>query len=98
MVDRVYKRGIPEYRRALEELRKEFARLGSKTDWLRLRVDPVLQHARALNRLLASRRFAPEFARLTKGVALFHSDLVYLSTNVRELRGLLRTEAKRRAP
>ena len=92
----MYKKGIPEYRKILEELRRDFARLGTKTDWVRLRVDPVLRHAQALDRLLNSRRFTTEFARLTKGVALFHSDLVYLSTNVRELRGLLRTEAKER--
>ena len=97
MVDRVYKGGIPELRKALEQLRREFSKLDSPTDWVRLRIDPVLQHASELERLVSSRRFAEEFSRLTKGVALFHSDLVYLRTNVKELQNLLRTEKKRRA-
>ena len=97
MVDRVYKGGIPELRKALEQLRREFSKLDSPTDWVHLRIDPVLQHASELERLVSSRRFAEEFSRLTKGVALFHSDLVYLRTNVKELQNLLRTEKKRRA-
>lgn len=96
MVDRVYKGGIPELRKALEQLRKEFSKLRSPTDWVHLRVDPVLQHARELERLLSSRRFSREFARLTKGVVLFHSDLAYLRTNVKALRTILDTEKARR--
>lgn len=96
MVDRVYKGGIPELRKALEQLRKEFSHLESPTDWVHLRVDPVLQHARELERLVSSRRFVDAFARLTKGVSLFHSDLVYLRTNVKELQILLRIEKKRK--
>jgi hypothetical protein len=89
VVDRVYRRAIPELRKQLEEMRREFARLDSGTDWVRLRVDPVLRHARELERRLTSPQFAKESARLTKGVALFHSDLVYLRTNVVQLRRLL---------
>lgn len=97
MVDRVYKGSVPELRKALEELRKEFSQLKPGTDWVHLRVEPVLKHAQELERLLSSRRFSGEFSRLTKGVTLFHSDLVYLRTNVKELRKLLQTEMKRPA-
>ena len=92
MVDRVYRGGIPELRKALENLRNEFADLHSQTDWVQLRVEPVLKHARELERLISSRRFSKEFARLTKGVSLFHSDLVYLRTNVKELQRMLERE------
>ena len=97
MVDRVYKGGIPELRKALERLRQEFSREDSRTDWVHLRIDPVLKHAKELERLVASRKFAREFSRLTKGVALFHSDLVYLRANVQALQRLLRAERKERA-
>jgi hypothetical protein len=97
MVDRVYKGSIPELRKSLEHLREEFSHLNLPTDWVRLRVDPVLKHAKELEALVTSRRFSKEFSRLTKGVALFHSDLVYLRTNVQALRKLLRVEAKKRA-
>lgn len=96
MVDRVYKGAIPQLRRTIEGLRKEFSRLDSGTDWVHLRIEPVLQHARELERLMTSRKFAEEFAHLTKGVSLFHSDLVYLNTNVKELRKLLQTEHRRK--
>lgn len=94
MVDTVYKRGIPTLRRALERLREEFSAIEPRTDWTRLRIEPLLQHARALEGLLASARFSREFGRLRKGVVLFHSDLVYLRANVRELESLLRSEEK----
>ncbi len=97
MVDRVYKGAIPELRRALERLRREFSREDSRTDWVRLRIDPVLRHAKELERLVTSRQHSREFSRLTKGVALFHSDLVYLRSNVKALQDLLRTERKKRA-
>ena len=97
MVDRVYKGAIPELRKALERLRQEFSREDSRTDWVHLRIDPVLRHAKELERLVASREFSKEFSRLTKGVALFHSDLVYLRTNVQALQRLLRAERKKRA-
>jgi hypothetical protein len=96
MVDRVYKGAIPALKKDLEQLRKEFTKLKSNTDWAHLRVDPVLKHAGELRRLVSSRRFSSEFARLNKGVALFHSDLVYLRTNVKELQKLLETERKRK--
>ena len=96
MVDRVYKGAIPELRKSLEKLREDFSREVSRTDWVRLRIDPVLRHARELERLLTSQEFAGEFSRLNKGVSLFHSDLVYLRTNVKELERLLRVKKKAR--
>ena len=95
MVDRVYKKAIPDFRKTLEQLRREFTRLESDTDWVRLRVDPVLQHAKELDRVLSSPKFAREVSRLKKGVGLFHSDLVYLRTNLIELRKLLQSKKKR---
>lgn len=94
MVDRVYKASVPELRKSLERLEIEFSGLGGKTDWRRLRVRPVLDHARALERLLRSRKFATELTRLRQGVELFHSDLVYLRLNVRALERLLDVERK----
>lgn len=95
MVDRVYKRDIPAKRKALERLRVEFSHLDTRTDWTRLRVDPVLAHARTLERLLRSPRFSGEASRLRQGVVLFHSDLVYLRENVRGLERILKAERKK---
>jgi hypothetical protein len=95
VVDRVYKADLPAKRKALERLRKEFAKLGAPTDWVRWRIDPLLHHARSLERQLTSRRFSAEFSRLKRGVSMFHSDLVYLRSNVRDLEQLLRVEQKR---
>ena len=94
-MDRVYKAAIPQLRKDLEQVRKEFSDLKPRTDWVRLRLDPVLKHAEELERRLSSAKFSAEFSRLTKGVSLFHSDLVYLRTNVNELRRLLQSEKKR---
>jgi len=49
---------------------------------------------RSLEQLLESGKFSQESSRLTKGVELFHSDLVYLKTNVRGLEKLLQSEKK----
>jgi hypothetical protein len=97
MVDRVYKSAIPEFRKTLEGLRREFSKLELSTDWVHLRVDPLLKHSAELERRLSSRRFSMQIARLSRGVAQFHSDLVYLRTNVKELQKLLLVEQKRRA-
>lgn len=95
MVDRVYKAELPRLRRTLEKLREDFSNLGpTKTDWTKLRIEPLLKHLEALERLLNSREFSSEFSRLRKGVVLFHSDLVYLKTNVKGLEKLLRSEKK----
>jgi molecular chaperone GrpE (heat shock protein) len=95
MVDRVYKSALPRLRDSLQRLREDFSDLGqTKTDWTALRIDPLLDHLDALERLLHSREFSSESSRLTKGVALFHSDLVYFRTNVRGLKKLLRSERR----
>jgi predicted RNase H-like nuclease (RuvC/YqgF family) len=91
MVDRVYKNDIPELRRKLENLQDEFESLRPKTNWTKLRIEPLISHAGSLQRLLESEEFSGEVARLKRGVAMFHSDLVYLRTNVKELKKLLET-------
>ena len=93
-MDRVYKEDIPASRRALEELKRQFSRLDSKTDWSKLRIEPLLEHARTLERLLRSPRFSRETSRLRRGVVMFHSDLVYLRENVRALKVILKAESK----
>ncbi|MGP8072676.1 MAG: hypothetical protein ACLPZM_06060 [Thermoplasmata archaeon] len=90
MVDRVYKEDLPALRKTLEKLKAEFSELPSKTDWTRLRVDPLLRHAKQLEQKLRSQGSA----RLSKGVRLFHSDLVYLRENVKGLRDVLESEKK----
>jgi predicted nuclease with TOPRIM domain len=90
MVDRVYKAGIPALRKALENLKTEFSRLNAKTDWMKVRVEPLLQHVKQLEQQLRSQGSS----RLTKGVRMFHSDLVYLRENVNALKEVLQSERK----
>ena len=95
MVDRVYKEDLSRLRKSLEELRVDFSSLdSSKTDWAKLRIDQLLKHLDSLEQLLHSAEFSREFSHLRKGVALFHSDLVYLRENVKELKKLLQSEKK----
>lgn len=98
MVDKVYKSRIADYAKELRLLKEEFRKAASTTDWVRLRVEPLFLHATRLERLQRSRRFSREFSRLPQGVVLFHSDLVYLRTNIAALRKILspRTRASRR--
>jgi hypothetical protein len=91
-MDRSYKEDIPGARRALEELKKEFSGVASATDWTKLRIEPLLGHVKFLERLLQSPKFARETARLRRGVAMFHSDLVYLRENVKALNNILEVE------
>jgi hypothetical protein len=88
-MDRVYKHDIPAKRKALEQLSKEFSRIPSRTDWKKLRVQPLLAHVRALERLIQSPRFARETSRLPKGVVMFRSDLIYLRENIKALDAIL---------
>jgi hypothetical protein len=90
MVDRVYKANIPALRRSLERLKSEFSRLKTRTDWTKLRIDPLLQHAKQLERQLR----AQGSSRLARGVSMFHSDLVYLQENVQGLKRVLQSETK----
>ena len=48
-----------------------------------------------LERLIYSDEFSGESSRLPRGVELFHSDLVYLSQNVKGLQKLLLSEKRR---
>ena len=93
-MDRSYKEDIPKTKRALEELKKEFSSIASTTDWTKLRIEPLLDHVKALDRLLRSSKFARETARLRRGVVMFHSDLVYLRENVKALKTILEIEKK----
>lgn len=94
MVDREYKKQLPALKKSLEKLRKDFSNLNSKTDWTKLRIEPLLKHLGSLEQLLASDEFSREFSRLTKGVELFHSDLDYFGKNVKGLENVLQTEKK----
>jgi len=99
-MDRSYKEDIPKTRRALEKLKKEFSGVASTTDWTKLRIEPLLDHVKSLDRLLRSPKFARETARLRRGVVMFHSDLVYLRENVKALRQIVEVEKRshRRQP
>jgi len=104
-MDRSYKEDIPRAKRALEELRNEFAGVASTTDWTKLRIEPLLDHAKSLERVLRSPKFARETARLRRGVVMFHADLIYLRENVKALKEILAVERRshrgrpvRRAP
>ena len=97
-MDRSYKEDIPKTKRALEELKKEFSGVASTTDWIKLRVEPLLDHVKSLERLLRSPKFAQETARLRRGVVMFHSDLVYLRDNVKALKEILDVERRSRPP
>jgi len=95
MVDRVYKSALPRYRTDLLRLRKDFSNLGSAgTNWIELRIDPLLRHLDSLEKLLHSEEHSLGSSRLRKGVVLFHSDLVYLRDNVRGLERVLQAERK----
>ena len=93
-MDRSYKEDIPKARKALEELKREFLGVASNTDWAKLRIEPLLDHVKSLERLLRSPKFARETARLRRGVVMFHSDLVYLRENVKALKDILNVERR----
>ncbi len=93
-MDRSYKEDIPKTKKTLEELKKAFSGIPSTTDWARLRIEPLLDHVKSLERLLRSPNFAREIARLRRGVVMFHSDLVYLRQNVKALKELFKIESK----
>jgi hypothetical protein len=99
-MDRSYKEEIPKTRRALEELRNKFSGVSSTTDWTKLRIEPLLEHVKSLERMLRSPKFVRETARLRRGVAMFRADLIYFRENVRTLKVILAVESKsqRRPP
>jgi len=93
-MDRAYKQDIPSVIKRLEGLRDAFATLDSKTDWTRLRIEPLLEHAKSLDRLIHLRQFARETTRLRRGVAMFHADVVYFRQNLQGLKNVLESERK----
>jgi len=93
-MDRSYKEDIPKTKRTLEELKTEFSGIASTTDWTKLRIEPLLEHVKFLERLLRSPKFAQETARLRRGVVMFHSDLIYLRENVKALKQILYVEKR----
>ena len=93
-MDRSYKSDIPRHKKALTELKREFSHVGAATNWIGLRVEPLLQHVTSLERLLLSPKFSRERARLRKGVAMFHADLVYFRANIKALKEILAAEKK----
>ena len=95
MVDEVYKKDLPRLRNDLVKLRDGFSSLGSsRTNWTKLRIEPLLKHLDSLEQLLNSEEFSRESSRLTKGVRMFHSDLVYLKENIKGLEKVLLSEKK----
>ena len=97
MVDRVYKADLPAFRNNLEKLRADFSNLSPKTNWTKLRIEPLLKHLESLESLVGSPEFSGEFSHLKKGVILFHSDLVYFRSNVKGLKQILQSEEKKKS-
>jgi hypothetical protein len=93
-MDRVYKSAIPAMVKNLERLRAEFSQHPTATNWGKLRIEPLLEHARSLEQILQSKEFAREISRLRRGVEMFHADLVYLRTNIRGLEKILEAQAE----
>ena len=93
-MDRSYKEDIPKSRRTLEQLKKEFLGVASTTDWTKLRIEPLLEHVKFLERLLRSPKFSRETSRLRRGVVMFRSDLIYLRENVKALKEILKVEKR----
>jgi hypothetical protein len=96
-MDKVYKKDIPSLIATLEDLHERFMRCDSKSNWRKLRIQPLLRHAKQLERVMQAPEFMHERERLTTGVAMFRSDLVYLRDNVRILRSILDSEEKTRS-
>lgn len=71
---------------------QDFAEVDCTTEWMRLRIEPLLKHSQSLEELGESTEFSKEFWRLRKGVKMFHSDLVYLRSNIIELKKILKSE------
>jgi hypothetical protein len=94
-MDKAYKGDIPRHRATLIDLKREFSRIATKTNWKKLRIEPLLKHVTGLERLLSSSEFSRETARLRRGVAMFHADLVYLRANIKALKDILAAERRK---
>jgi len=91
MVDRVYRSDLPRLRKILLNMKKELSQMGPSTDWVRLRIDPLLAHVdqlRAMIRIWDS-------SRRRGGVPMLHSDLIYFRENVKGLKLVLASERRR---
>ncbi len=88
----MYKSDLPKLRIALEALKEDFSNLSPKTEWIALRIVPLLKHLVSLEQLLESEKHSRESSRLTRGVEMFHSDLVYFRTNIKALKKILLSE------
>ena len=93
-MDKAYKSDIPRHKKTLLDLKREFLRISTSTDWTKLRIEPLLKHVSALERLLLAPQFSSESARLRKGVVMFHADLVYIRANIKALKEILAAETK----
>lgn len=69
-------------------LRSEFSDIDASTDWIRLRVDPLLRHLKLLERLVRSWESSP----LRGGVPMLHSDLIHFRENINGLKRVLASE------
>ena len=85
MVDRVYKGSWSEFRGTLLNLKSEFSKFEPSTDWVRLRIDPLLEHLKLLEALVRSWESYP----LRGAVPMLHSDLVYFRENINGLKRVL---------
>ncbi len=92
MVDRVYRADIPRLKEALVRLKDQFSGIDNGSGWARLRVEPLLKHAEALEQLLDSPDFSDESSHLRGIVVMLHSDLAYLRENVRTLEKILESK------
>lgn len=90
MVDRVYRNAWPSLRKALLGLKSEFSKIDTSTDWVRLRIDPLLSHLELLEALVRSWESLP----LRGAVPMLHSDLVYFRQNVQGLKRVLASERR----
>jgi hypothetical protein len=91
VVDRVYRSDLPRLRKTLLNIRKDFSQIDPSTDWVRLRVDPLLAHVDQLGAMLR----AWDSSRQSGVVPMLHSDLVYFRQNVKGLKRVLASETKR---
>ncbi len=98
MVDRVYRADIPRLKEALVRLKDEFSGVDKGPDWARLRIEPLLKHAEALEQLLDSPDFSDESSHLRGIVVMLHSDLVYLRENVKSLEKILESKKDKKLP
>lgn len=87
----IHQADLPRLRKTLLNMRKEFSQFDPSTDWVRLRIDPLLAH---IDQLKAMVRIW-DSSRQSGGVPMLHSDLVYFRENVKGLGRVLASERRR---